>query len=183
MKFFTFFFIFQFIFLLSFYSQENDYNPDDNTLRNNALYIQGGGNARTVLSFNYERIVFNSSNNIYHLSSRIGWSIGKNVYDSTLFLVFPFEIIGIIGKRTHFFEAAIGITLNFGNSELKAPDIPEDMNSNFYYFFPIRFGYRLVLENIMIRVSPLLTLLVPTTPRGSELKGFWMPGISMGLMF
>lgn len=178
-----FFFILQFVFLLNLHSQKTPYNPIGDTLRKNAVYVQALGNSRTVLSLNYEKRLFQSPNNLAYFFGRIGSSIGKNSFDSTLFYVLPLEFIVVIGKRTHFFEAGVGVTLNFGNSELKALNIPENVNSNFYYFYPVRFGYRLVEDNFFFRVSPLMTLLIPKTPGSAKLKGLWLPGISMGLMF
>lgn len=70
-----FFFILQFVFLLNVYGKENTYNSESDTLRNNTLYVQGLGNALTLFSLNYERILLHSSNNIYHLSGRIGGSV------------------------------------------------------------------------------------------------------------
>jgi hypothetical protein len=95
----------------------------------------------------------------------------------------PFEVCSLIGKKKHFFETGIGVTLIFATSDFSSALFTENEKSNFDQLYYIRAGYRGILEeNITVRIAPMIQFYRPT-PLNSTLKYICWASIAIGYNF
>jgi hypothetical protein len=147
--------------------------------KKNIAYIEIAGNAGTIASINYERIIYSDKIRPLHFALRGGLGIGTNRFDSTTTYNVPIEVNAIYGKK-HAIEMGLGWTAYIGASNLSNPVIPPEYKSNFDYGWIIRLGYRFVSNsNVLIRVAPLAEFKHPY-PKSTALNFEWGIGISLG---
>lgn len=169
------FLVIYFLFVINcVYSQENE------KAIKNAIYGELLGNGGTWVSINYERLFNVEKISFIKFGARVGFTYAKNRYDSKIGYNFPIEIIGLVGKKVHYFELGFGYTPYFGTSDLNSPQFPEGYKTNYDFMYVGRFGYRYVENNkFLFRVAPLL-LIGHSKPQSSRLVTRLGFGISMG---
>ena len=121
-------------------------------------YLEILGNAQSLLSLNYERILNAHSRNKMHYSLRSGIGFYKRRQDSLWIFNFPFEMNFIYGKRKHYIESSIGYTISIGKNLIDSATDPASLpkvfrkNNNIYVF---RFGYRYMYDGLLVRLTPV----------------------------
>jgi hypothetical protein len=153
----------------------------DSTIHNSG-YAELFGNSGGLLSINYERLFRLSRNNMFWIACRAGFGIINKSVDSSEIYAFPLEISGIIGRGKHHLEVGAGYTPSFGTSNLNSPSLPPDKRINRYYAYLFRLGYRLTINEMSIRVSPVVELM-HNDPTTKKLYSQIIQAISVGVMF
>lgn len=151
----------------------------DSILKRNSIYGEFLGNAETIFSINYERIISYSDNQKNHSTLGIGISLGSNEFDRTTTYNFPIMLNNFYGKK-HNLETGIGYTFHFGTSNLNNPLLPDGYKTNFSSSFIFRIGYRLnTRKGFIFRLAPLV-ILNKMPPESHCYKFSYSLGISFG---
>jgi hypothetical protein len=120
-----------------------------------AVYLEILGNAGTLLSLNYERILNPHSRAKLHYSLRTGLAAYKRRQDSVWVLNFPFEANFIYGKHKNYIESSIGYTASFGKPLVDSEYTPPAHFERYDHIYIFRLGYRYMYEGILVRVTPI----------------------------
>jgi hypothetical protein len=125
--------------------------------KKNIGYLELAGNAQTLFSLNYERLLLRNTDTSVFWNFRSGVGLASNKYDHHTVFVFPIESILLFGGKRHFAEVGIGCRPDIGTSNLNDTLIPYDERSNFNFAFTVRLGYRYVSnDGTMLRFSPVI---------------------------
>jgi hypothetical protein len=121
-------------------------------------YLEILGNAQSLLSLNYERILNAHSRSKTHYSLRSGIGFYKRRQDTVWVFNVPLELNFIYGKKRHYIESSVGYTASFGkkliDSTTNTAEPPKHFEkTNRIYIF--RLGYRYMYEGLLIRLTPL----------------------------
>jgi len=120
-----------------------------------AFYLEIIGNAETLLSVNYERILNAQSTGKWHYSLRTGLGFYKRQSDDAWVFNFPFEGNIIYGKRKHYIESSLGYTAGFGSNFIDSAYTPPAHFESYNQIYVFRLGYRYMFDGFLVRVTPL----------------------------
>lgn len=123
---------------------------------NNFAYLEFLGNSETLLSLNYERMLNANSRTKLHYSVRAGFGMAKRSKDTAHLFSFPFELIGMYGKRKHYIEMGLGYTAVFGKQYVDSINYsPPAHYERYNHIYVFRLGYRYMYDGFVLRVTPL----------------------------
>lgn len=168
--------------LLTLFLSSVAFTQRDSTGVNHAIYVELFGNARNILSLNYEKRIWKHENRPFSLHIRAGGSHDRYSYDSTRLYILLTELNCLKGRGEHRIEAGLGAVYFIGTSPLTSPNIPDYDRTNHHYFFTLRLGYRNIQpEGFVARVAPILFVYRDSYYNCWKLT--WLLGFSMGYHF
>jgi hypothetical protein len=124
-------------------------------LYKNCAYLEFLGNAQSLLSINYERILNPSSKGKLHYSLRTGLGFYKRRQDSAWVFNFPFELNFMYGKSKHYIESSVGYTASFGKDLIDSAYSPPEHFRAYNHVYIFRLGYRYMYDGVLVRVTPI----------------------------
>jgi hypothetical protein len=150
----------------------------------NAVFIELIGNAETLLSINYSRLIIFKKYEYVTMDIRNGFSLGKNLFDSSRVFIFPTEFCVLFGGEKHQLEIGTGLNQYVGTSNFESPLIPDVYKTNYQYSFVFRGGYRFTSydERLLVRIAPLW-FVGPEQPGSKKMFTHWNVGLSLGFTF
>jgi hypothetical protein len=119
------------------------------------IYLEIIGNAETLLSLNYERILNANSRAKLHYSLRTGFGAYRRRQDSVWVFNFPFEFNFLYGRHKHYIESSIGYTASFGKHLVDSEYTPPAHFERYDHIYVFRLGYRYMYEGILVRLTPI----------------------------
>lgn len=150
--------------------------------KNNTVYGEFFGNAQSLLSINYERLINLEKNEYFKFGFRLGVGITKSRFDHKVAFNLPIEFNTIIGKKNNL-EVGFGYTQIILTSNLNDTIIPTEYKRINDYALFFRLGYRLINKNnLVFRAAPLI-MLVHDPPLDNRLKLQYTIGLSLGYCF
>lgn len=151
--------------------------------KNNTVYGEFFGNAQSLLSVNYEKLINLKNNEYFTFGIRVGAGIARTRFDHKIAYNIPIEFNTIIGRNKNNLEIGVGYTQIIATSNLNDTIIPKVYKRNFDYALFFRLGYRLINEkNLVFRVAPLI-MFVHDPPLDNTLKLQYTIGLSLGYCF
>jgi hypothetical protein len=134
------------------------FKPKQDDFNKQSIYLEFGGNGRSVLCLNYERL-FPSPVSYLHYTARIGVGFSSRNFDSSGIVNVPLEATVLLGRRKHFLEAGVGYTASFQNSNTDTTITPHLHYNSLSGIYCFRLGYRFALtDGVLFRFAPSLQL-------------------------
>ncbi|MFI5141254.1 MAG: hypothetical protein ACHQII_02760, partial [Bacteroidia bacterium] len=133
------------LFSFSLFSQKSDSTVQKNIKAKNAIFIEGFGSSASVLSLNYDRIIYQSK--ITRITVNVGFALfpisdPSNAAHKNLFYVYGVPVSGnlLFGKKKHYLEVGLGVSYSRG-LEASFSSTGKSVFSEMLFFVP-RVGYR-----------------------------------------
>lgn len=170
--------------LIFFFLNQFSYGQSGDTVRTtcrNAFLGELGGNSRSLMSLNYERLFSLSHETPFYFSLRtgVGYTPGSEDRKIKTTVSVPLVaslLVGVADK--HFMHFALGYTASFGNDAIDSTYSPPRHYQKYERAYIVRLGYRFMeRKNVLVEAAP-----VAIWTNNPTSKFEWSFGIGLGLV-